>query len=80
MATEKVKDLALITAIVLALLILFVQTLQISSIKNQISANAVKEGIDMRGWTDNEKMMYEHHGTLPSRMQNSKQASMVGGC
>ena len=41
-----------------------------------------KEKVDMTGWTDNEKMMYEHHGTLPSRLQGKSAPSnqMVGGC
>ena len=38
---------------------------------------------DMTGWTEDEKMMYEHHGTLPSRLQSNnqqQQPNMVGGC
>ena len=62
-----------------------VQVFQISSLKsanlqqNQITAN-VASGIDMSGWTEDEKMMYEHHGTLPARLQGSQQQSsnMVG--
>lgn len=64
------------------------QSFQINSLKslnlnNQISGNAVSGGVDMTGWTEDEKMMYEHHGTLPSRLQtgaNPSGSGMVGGC
>ena len=40
--------------------------------------------IDTTGWTDNEKMNYEMHGTIPARIQEKISASsgtgMVGGC
>jgi len=37
--------------------------------------------IDTTGWSEDEKMMYEHHGTLPARIQGSQpQQNMVGGC
>lgn len=78
------KDYVIVGIAALVLLMSIIQAFQISSMKSQITANAVKtdSGVDMSGWTENEKMMYEHHGTLPARVeQNSKQASnMVGGC
>lgn len=73
----------LIGLVALVLLISIVQSLQINLLKGQITANAVKSsGIDMAGWTENEKMMYEHHGTLPARIQQNQNPSsnMVGGC
>lgn len=73
----------LVGMVVLVLLISIAQSFQINSMQNKITANIVKsDGIDMSSWTENEKMMYEHHGTLPARQQqNSQQASnMVGGC
>ncbi len=88
--------------IALVLVVVVVQLFQINSIKNEIfgnsiTGNAVKTSggsgaVDMTGWTEQEKMMYEHHGTLPSRLQGNVQASqqqtkqqtqtnrMVGGC
>ena len=43
--------------------------------------------IDTTGWTENEKMNYEMHGTIPARLQGKVSASstsggtgMVGGC
>ena len=73
------------------LLMSIVQSFQINSLKslqlsNQITGNAVSGGIDMSGWTEDEKMMYEHHGTLPTRLQNGNvqtapaSSGMVGGC
>lgn len=63
------------------------QSFQINSLKNlqlsnQVTGNAAAGGMDMTGWTEDEKMMYEHHGTLPARFQGSRQQSsnMVGGC
>jgi len=81
-----------ILTIVLVMLVGFAvfQAYQIMSIKNSkavITGNAVQTvggNIDMTGWTENEKMMYEHHGTLPSRLQggqaSAQQNAMVGGC
>lgn len=80
--------------IILAFLVVSIalQIYQISSLKerltgNTITGDAVSSGaVDMSGWTEQEKMMYEHHGTLPARAQSSAgsaQASnsgMVGGC
>lgn len=76
------------------LLIAIFQAVQINSMKS-ITANVVlsaanantnANGINMAGWTEDEKMMYEHHGTLPDRIKSSQpqgqpqQAGMVGGC
>ena len=40
--------------------------------------------IDTTGWTENEIMNYEMHGTIPARVQSTASASsgtgMVGGC
>ena len=53
------------------------------------TGNAVKlpsnDGkIDTSGWTENEIMNYEMHGTIPSSVNSGKVASssseMVGGC
>jgi len=53
------------------------------------TGNAVKlpsnDGkIDTSGWTENEIMNYEMHGTIPARANSGKVASnsngMVGGC
>lgn len=80
--------------IVLVLLVGFAvfQAYQIMSIKNSkvgITGNAVQTvggNIDTTGWTEEEKMMYDHHGTLPARLQGSAigaqapSSGMVGGC
>lgn len=76
---------------ILAVLIVFAafQFYQISSLKksfsnNAITGNVVTGGaIDMNGWTEDEKMQYEHHGILPARLQsgsNAPSTGMVGGC
>ena len=41
--------------------------------------------IDMADWTENEKMNYEMHGTIPARASGSASSApagtgMVGGC
>ena len=41
--------------------------------------------IDMTGWTENEKMNYEMHGTIPARASGGVSSApagsgMVGGC
>lgn len=77
----------LVIMVAAVLLMSIVQTFQIYSYKdmvtsNQLTGNAVS-GMDMSGWTENEKMMYEHHGTLPARAQSGGKpagSGMVGGC
>ena len=48
------------------------------------SAQITGNVIDTSGWTDNEKMQYDHHGTLPARLQGNnvqqQGAGMVCGC
>lgn len=77
--TQNYLLVALVAAI---LLVSVVQSFQIASIKKTAAANAVPSGqLDMSGWTENEKMNYEHHGTIPARAQQAApQANMVGGC
>ena len=50
------------------------------------AASTVASGgkLDTSGWTENEKMNYEMHGTIPARVKSSASSSsgsgMVGGC
>ena len=85
-------DVKIVLAIVLvAVVISFaaIQMVQINSISSKLSTTGLVAGtgatgsIDMSGWTETEKMNYEHHGTLPARYQQSSSqpsSSMVGGC
>ena len=72
----------LVVMVVFVFLISVVQSFQIKSLKGGITGNVIKSGgTDMAGWTEDEKMMYEHHGILPARLQqSSNQQNMVGGC
>ncbi len=79
------KDNIVLGLVVLILAITVFQAFQISSLTGKVvGANpSATGGIDMSGWTEDEKMMYEHHGTLPTRLsaqQSSAGAQMVGGC
>lgn len=51
---------------------------------NAGTGNSINGEIDTSGWTENEKMNYEMHGTLPARLQQSnvqqQGSGMVGGC
>ncbi len=76
-----------IVVLAIAVVYLTVQVQKVGSGAQQIgSAGSSLSGgaIDMSGWTETEKMEYEHHGTLPARLQGSAQnvqaPSMVGGC
>ena len=45
----------------------------------------VTGALDTTGWTENEKMNYEMHGTIPARLEVSgasagSSGGMVGGC
>ena len=80
------KYLKIIFGIFLGVLLVFqiFQIFEINSLKNKISGNTVSNGeLDTRGWTQNEIMNYEMHGTIPSRVQtksNPSSSGMVGGC
>jgi len=88
----KITIVAILLSVVLILSI--VQTLQLNGMKSKISAASAtgavtaKTGagaIDMTGWTENEKMNYEMHGTIPARFGGSSSSGssgvgMVGGC
>lgn len=87
---EKSSMMGFIAAILGILLVISIlQAFQISALKSIPAGNAAANaaagtgGIDMSGWTEDEKMMYEHHGTLPARLGQApagSQAAMVGGC
>ena len=78
------KEYIIFGMVALVLVLVVIQSFQINGLKesNQITSTGK---IDMSGWTENEKMMYEHHGTLPAKLQGAgsaipKSAGMVGGC
>lgn len=71
--------------------ILFLAVLFLTYKASGITGNAVgADGkLDTTGWSENEKMNYEMHGTIPARLQGkvapslsgaSGGAGMVGGC
>lgn len=84
------KSYITIGLISVVLILIVIQSFQIKSLKNDISniQGSVVQGsgvLDMSSWTENEKMVYEHHGTLPARSKGnapapSNGAAMVGGC
>ena len=67
---------------------LFLAALFLTYKTSTLTGNAVNDGkLDTGGWTENEKMNYEMHGTIPARLQGKISASsassgpsMVGGC
>ncbi len=65
---------------------LFLIALFLTYQASSITGNTVRgNAIDTRGWTDNEIMNYEMHGTIPARAQGSSSggltgSGMVGGC
>ena len=68
--------------------VLFLSVLFLTYKASTISGNAIAESsgkLDTTGWTENEKMNYEMHGTVPARAQGSTPSTsagsgMVGGC
>ena len=68
--------------------VLFLAVLFLTFKASSLTGNATSSGeIDTTGWTDNEKMNYEMHGTIPARLQGkvsapsaSSGSGMVGGC
>ena len=79
-----------LTLLVIVVLFVGIQAYQISDLKNSITGNAVNLAasssgtLDMTSWTENEKMNYEMHGTIPSRAKSGgtspSSSGMVGGC
>ena len=81
------KNLILAIIVGVLVVIAIVQTVQISNISNnKVTGNAVSNvgatgKLDTTGWTDNEKMNYEMHGTIPARVSGSNNLpTQVGGC
>ena len=67
--------------------VLFLSVLFLTYKVSTISGNAVAASsgkLDTSGWSENEKMNYDMHGTVPARLQGKAGASsgtgMVGGC
>ncbi len=73
--------------------VLFLAVLFLMYKASTITGNAVAGGsgkLDTTGWSENEKMNYEMHATVPARLQGKVAASstpstsagagMVGGC
>ena len=59
------------------------QTFQLNGIKSRISTTGAVTStgsIDTTGWTENEKMNYDMHGTIPARFGGGSSGGMVGGC
>jgi len=80
----------IVTILLVALIILsIIQVIQLISIKSGVASNTItgnvaasSGAIDTTGWTENEKMNYEMHGTIPARIGqgSSSSSGMVGGC
>ena len=75
----------------IAIGVLFLATLFLTYEASSITGNAISAAntnartIDTTGWTANEIMNYEMHGTIPARIQGgssrgSAGSGMVGGC
>jgi hypothetical protein len=62
--------------------ILLISVFYLTYQKSTLTGNAVAGKLDTTGWTENEKMNYEMHGTIPACVSSSASASngMVGGC
>ena len=67
--------------------VLFLAVLFLTYKVSSLTGNAVTDSgkLDTTGWTENEKMNYEMHGTIPARAQGSTPSTsagsgMVGGC
>ena len=82
------KNTVIVIALAVLILVSVVQAVQISNIKGGVTGNAVAASsgnLDTTGWTADEIMNYEMHGTIPARAQGSAPgasagAGMVGGC
>ena len=67
---------------ILFLAVLFL-TYKVTTLSAGVTGNIAK--IDTSGWSENEIMNYEMHGTVPARVSSSSTSAgssggMVGGC
>lgn len=88
------KKITIIVVLLSVIMIVsFIQAFQLMDIKARVSAAGLVTGgsvsasgkLDTTGWTENEKMNYEMHGTIPARIgksssSGSSASTMVGGC
>ena len=84
------KETIIVVLLSAILIISFIQAFQLMDIKSKVSATNIVTGesvaasgkLDTTGWTENEKMNYEMHGTIPARIGkgSSSSSGMVGGC
>ena len=86
---EGLKEYLMLGMVAVILALAIMQSFQIKAIKAgqnaPVISGAATGSVDMTGWTADEKMMYEHHGTLPARVQGGSApaasgSGMVGGC
>jgi hypothetical protein len=90
---NKFRYYLMIGVVGVVLVLSLYQSIQISSLKSGSTGTGAvvssSGAIDTSSWSADEKMMYEHHGTLPARLQGSqpksaatapRSAGMVGGC
>ena len=77
------KTLMWIVIAILLLALIYVTFFRSGGATGAVTAGGSGK-IDTAGWTDNEIMNYEMHGTVPARVQGSASAGssggMVGGC
>jgi len=81
------KNILIGAVVAIFLVIAIFQTVQIYNIKdsNKVTGNAVSSGsIDTSTMTENEKMNYEMHGTIPARLLSGSAQNnppqQVGSC
>ncbi|MBI2546411.1 hypothetical protein HYV81_04480 [Candidatus Woesearchaeota archaeon] len=82
----KLRSYIILGMVSLVLLFVVVQAFQINTLRGEIASGASVAGqqsLDISSWSENDKMMYEHHGVLPAGVQQGATPSssgMVGGC
>lgn len=61
--------------------ILLLAVIYVTFFKGEATGIVTGDKIDTTGWTENEIMNYEMHGTIPARLGASTSGNgMVGGC
>ena len=73
------KNLIIVVVLIVLVVLAVAQAVKLDTIGKTSTASTASGEIDTTGWTANEIMNYEMHGTIPARAGSSASAGSSGG-